>query len=163
LTREVADGFHITSFDQSSALTAELGVELWVKDETGNVAGSHKGRHLLSILLHLLAAELTGRLPARAPLAIASCGNAAVAAAELAARVDWPLDVYVPDWVDEASVQRLTAVGANVQRCERREDDPPGDPAMLRFREATHDGAIPFTVQGQIGRASCRDRECVRV
>jgi len=148
LTREVADGFHITPFDQSAALTAELGVELWVKDETGNVAGSHKGRHLLSILLHLLAAELTGRLPARAPLAIASCGNAAVAAAELAARVDWPLDVYVPDWVDEASVQRLTALGANVQRCERREDDPPGDPAMLRFREATHDGAIPFTVQG---------------
>lgn len=148
LTREVAGDFRITPFAQSEVLSNRLGIELWVKDETGNVAGSHKGRHLVSILLHLRAAELTGRLPARAPLAIASCGNAAVAAAELAARVEWPLDVYVPDWVDEGSVQRLAALGAAVHRCERREDDPPGDPAMLRFREATHDGAIPFTVQG---------------
>ena len=32
--------------------------------------------------------------------------------------------------------------------CARRDDDPPGDPALLRFREAVAAGALPFTVQG---------------
>lgn len=148
LTREIADGFAVTPFEHSPALSDDVGTELWLKDETGNVAGSHKGRHLVSILLHLRAAETVGRMYERLPLAIASCGNAAVAAATLAARVDWPLDVYVPDWVDDVAVRRLADLGATVHRCERREDDPPGDPAMLRFREATYEGAIPFSVQG---------------
>ena len=41
-------------------LALRLGAEpgaVWVKDETGNVGGSHKARHLVGILLHLLAAE----------------------------------------------------------------------------------------------------------
>jgi threonine dehydratase len=32
--------------------------------------------------------------------------------------------------------------------CERRPSDPPGDPAVLRFREAVAAGALPFSVQG---------------
>ena len=84
----------------------------------------------------------------RRPLAIASCGNAALAAATLASQVEWPLDVYVPTWMDDAFGDRLDDLGARVHRCERRSDDPPGDPAMLRFREARDRGAIPFTVQG---------------
>src|SRR6185369_1508437 len=32
--------------------------------------------------------------------------------------------------------------------CERRGTDPPGDPAVLRFREAVAAGAVPFSVQG---------------
>jgi threonine synthase len=88
---EVADGFVVTPFGRSEALSAELDAELWVKDETGNVAGSHKARHLVGILLHLRAAEELGLLAGRPPLAIASCGNAALAAATLASRVDWPI------------------------------------------------------------------------
>ena len=84
LTRHVLPGFSVTPFGRSDALSRELGVELWVKDETGNVAGSHKARHLATILLHLRAAEQLGLLTSRAPLAIASCGNAAIAAATLA-------------------------------------------------------------------------------
>ncbi|HEY5663902.1 MAG TPA: PLP-dependent lyase/thiolase [Ilumatobacter sp.] len=148
ITRQVAGDFRVTPFGRSAALSAELGVELWVKDETGNVAGSHKARHLVGILLHLLAAEALGLLAERPRLAIASCGNAALAAATLAARAEWPLDVFVPDWVDAATEARLVHLGAGVQRCERRAGDPPGDPAMLRFREARRAGAIPFTVQG---------------
>ncbi len=44
--------------------------------------------------------------------------------------------------------QRLDELGATVHRCERMVTDPPGDPAMLRFRDAVEAGAIPFTVQG---------------
>ncbi len=148
LTYEVADGFHVTPFERSSTLSDELGAEVWVKDETGNVAGSHKARHLVGILLHLRAAETLGLLGERPPLAIASCGNAALAAATLAGRVGWPIDVYVPTWMDDAFGDRLDELGARIHRCERHDDDPPGDPAMLRFREASWSGAVPFTVQG---------------
>ncbi len=83
LTHEVADGFAVTPFGRSDHLSDELGLDVWVKDETGNVAGSHKARHLVTILLHLRAAELRGLLGERRPLAIASCGNAGLAASKL--------------------------------------------------------------------------------
>jgi threonine dehydratase len=119
-----------------------------VKDETGGVGGSQKARHLFTILLHLRAAEMLGHLTDRPPLAIASCGNAALAAATLARAADWPIDVYVPTWMSDGFGDELDRLGARVHRCERRASDPAGDPAMFRFREAVAAGAIPFTVQG---------------
>lgn len=155
LTRAVLPDARITPYERSLVMSAEVGtrtgadVDVWVKDETGSVAGSHKFRHLATILLHLLAAERLGRLPTeRPPLAIASCGNAALAAATLAARVDWPIDVYVPEWMDDAFGVRLDELGARITRCPRRADDPPGDPALHRFRAAVAAGAVPFSVQG---------------
>ena len=57
-------GFRVTPFARSDALSDQLGFSraggVWVKDETHNVAGSHKARHLMSVLLHLLAAESLG-------------------------------------------------------------------------------------------------------
>ena len=153
--RDVAGvGFHETPFARSAALSDALGFAdgagVWVKDETGNVAGSQKARHLFSILLQLRANEaLAGSSVAdRTPLAIASCGNAALAAATLAKAAGWPIDVFVPTWMSDAFGDELDALGATIHRCERRDGDPPGDPAMLRFREAVDRGAIPFTVQG---------------
>lgn len=148
LTHAVAEGFAVTPFGPDPVLSTELGRELWVKDETGNVAGSHKARHLVPILLHLRAAEELDMLPVRAPLAIASCGNAAIAAATLAQRVEWPIDVYVPTWMSDDVGHVLDLLGARIHTSERRASDPPGDPAMLRFREAVVAGAVPFTVQG---------------
>lgn len=145
-------GFSVTPFARSAELSDALGFDadggLWVKDETGSVGGSQKARFLFSILLHLRAAEELGVLTHRPPLAIASCGNAALAAATLARAVDWPIDVYVPTWMTSGFGDRLDELGASVHRSERREGDPPGDPAMLRFREAVASGAVPFTVQG---------------
>ena len=148
LAREWATGFEVTPFARSDHLSGVLDLDIWVKDETANVAGSHKARHLIGILLHLAAAEQLGLLEQRPPLAIASCGNAAIAAATLAARAGWPLDVFVPDWMGESVGDMLTRLGARIHRCERRPDDPAGDPAMLRFREAVAAGAVPFSVQG---------------
>jgi threonine dehydratase len=150
--RVAGTGFVPTPFGRSDHLSDALGFAadggIWVKDETGGVAGSQKARHLVTILLHLLAAERIGHLTERPRLAIASCGNAALAAATLAAAVDWPIDVYVPTWMTAGFGTELDRLGATVHRCERRADDPPGDPAMLRFRDAVAEGAIPFTVQG---------------
>ena len=145
-------GFRVTPFARSDSLSDALGFApdggIYVKDETHGVAGSQKARHLFTILLHLRALEELGQLPHRVPLAIASCGNAALAAATLARAADWPIDVYVPTWMDDAFGVELDRLGATTHRCERRPDDPPGDPAMHRFRAAVADGAIPFTGQG---------------
>jgi threonine synthase len=150
LTRTLADGFTVTAFAPSSVLSSAIGANAWVKDETANVGGSHKGRHLVTILLHLVAAEALGLVDRgrRPPLAIASCGNAAVAAATLAARAEWPLDVFVPTWAEASVLEVLEALGATIHPCPRRGGDPPGDPAVLRFREAVAAGAVPFSVQG---------------
>jgi threonine dehydratase len=150
-------GFCVTPFQRADALSEELGFDMdggvWIKDETGQVAGSHKPRHLVTILLHLLACESLGLAPwrelsARPPLAIASCGNAAFAAATLAQAESWPIRVFVPPTADTAVLAALADRGADIVVCPRRDDDPPGDPCIHRFREAVRDGAIPFTVQG---------------
>ena len=119
-------GFTPTPFGPQSALAEAIGLdgsELWVKDETGNVSGSHKGRHLFGVALGL---ALTETQPER--LAIASCGNAAFAASVVAAAVDQPLEVFVPDWADQAITDRIAAHGATVVRTER-DPDRLGDPA----------------------------------
>jgi threonine dehydratase len=155
--REVGDvGFHRTPLRRADSLSAHLGFSddggVWVKDDTGNVSGSHKARHLATILLHLQTVELVRLQPwstdARPPLAIASCGNAAVAAATLAAAARWPVHVFVPPDADTTVLARLRALHAVVHESPRRADDPPGDPCILRFREAVAAGAIPFSVQG---------------
>ena len=149
LTREVAGDFNVTPAAPNAALAEALGADVWVKDETGNVGGSHKGRHLAGILLHLRAAEALGLAPAtRPPLAIASCGNAAIAAATLAGGASWPLQVFVPDWASSTVLDLLERLGATITVCGRRDDDPPGDPSLLRFRQAVAAGAVPFSVQG---------------
>jgi threonine synthase len=150
LAREVGDDFTVTPFAAHALdLNRSVPTTVWVKDETGNVGGSHKSRHLAGILLHLRAAEVVGvATDRRPPLAIASCGNAAIAAATLAARADWPLRVFVPEWASPTVLSVIESCGADVVVCPRRENDPPGDPAMLRFREAVGTGALPFTVQG---------------
>lgn len=149
LTRDLAAGFEVTAFAHEPSLSDATGANVWVKDETGNVGGSHKGRHLVTTLLHLVAAEALRLAPTqRHPLAIASCGNAAIAAATLAQRASWPIDVYVPTWASPAVLELLGSLGARIHPCERRSTDPPGDPAVLRFREAVAGGAVPFSVQG---------------
>ncbi len=157
LARDVAAGFTVTPLVRAGVLSERLGADVWIKDETANVGGSHKGRHLAGALLHLRAAEALGLSDrSRRPLAVASCGNAAVAAAVLAQRSEWPLEVFVPDWADDAVVGLLASLGATVSRCARQPSDPLGDPAVLRCREAVEDGAIPFGVQGP-DNALCLD------
>jgi len=149
-------GFRKTPLRREDALSDALGFSadggVWVKDETGNVAGSHKARHLFTILLHLLTVEEAGRAPwtrdSRPALAIASCGNAAIAASTLAASQRWPITVFVPVSASASVLALLDELGADVVACPRRDGDPPGDPCIHRFREAVAAGAIPFSVQG---------------
>jgi len=146
-------GFVATPFGRNALLSDRLGFSsaggVWIKDETGNVAGSHKGRHLMGLLLHLEVAERVGLAdPARRPgLAIASCGNAALAAAVIARAGGRHLRVFVPVDADAGVVSRLGDLGADVVVCPRGADVH-GDPTYVRLREELVRGALPFTCQG---------------
>jgi threonine synthase len=144
-------GFVVTPLEQQRALAEALGGQatLWVKDETENVSGSHKARHLMGIQVYLDtldAIEPGDGLPERR-LAIASCGNAALAAAFIARAANRQLDVYVPPEVDPNVESQLLALDATLHRCIRQKGEE-GDPCYLRFKEALSAGALPYGCQG---------------
>ena len=115
---------------------------VFAKDETANVGGSHKARHLMGLLLHLGVDAVDGD----ARLAISSCGNAALGAATVARAAGRPIDVFIPTWADPSIVAILDRLDATIHVCERR-DGEAGDPCMLRFQEAVAGGALAFGVQ----------------
>ena len=146
-------GFRITPLDEQPKLAQAAGFtgNLWIKNETRNVAGSHKARHLMGVMLYLRVLQ-AARLPVaegltERRLAIASCGNAALAAAVIARAANWPLTVFIPPDASANVVRRLKDLGADISVCERCSGEA-GDPCFLRFLEAVNGGAIPFGVQG---------------
>ena len=147
-------GFVATPFFRSPALSDALGFSetggVWVKDETDNVSGSHKARHLFGVLVWLEVAERVGLVDpgSRPRLAIASCGNAALAAAVVARAGERELEVFVPPDADPFVLDRLEALGALVTKCPR--DGLSGDPTYRRLLRAIDDGAVPFTCQGNL-------------
>jgi len=159
LDRQVAavdgHGFTATPFGRSDALSERLGFSgrggIWVKNETGNVSGSHKARHLFGVLLYLEVADRLGLTDAsrRPDLAIASCGNAALAAAVVAAAGGRTLHVFVPVDADPVVLARLEELGANLTVCPRVEGES-GDPTVHRLLQAIAAGAIAFTCQGNL-------------
>src|SRR5439155_4251231 len=147
-------GFAETPFGPAGELSARLGVHTWVKDETGNVSGSHKARHLFGILVHLRVAEELGLVAGSAPdLAIASCGNAAVAAAVVARAGDRRLRVFVPTSADPVVLDQLGALDARIEVCPRR-PGAQGDPTYHALQRAIAEGALPFTCQGNLNGTS---------
>jgi threonine synthase len=142
-------GFTSTPLRSLPRLRTAIGgpAELLAKDETGNVSGSHKARHLMGVMLYLQVAEALGIFAPGKPLAISSCGNAALAAAVVAAAARRPLDVFIPTWAEAPVVEQLRSLGARVQPCPRQADAS-GDPCTHAFRRAVAAGAIPFSCQG---------------
>ena len=119
-----------------------LDAPLWIKDETGNVSGSHKARHLMGLALQLSFAGSEEN-----PLAISSCGNAALAAAVVARATKRTLKTFVPENADPKILARLQELGAQVVNCART-PGLSGDPCTRNFRDAVANGAVPFSVQG---------------
>ena len=146
-------GFRITPVVRSATLDRALGFGpdggVWDKDETGNVSGSHKARHLMGVMLALNVAEALGLADPDAPLAIASCGNAALAAAVVARAARRRLRVFVPPTAEPEVVEQLGALHAELEVCERAAGQS-GDPTVGRLLEAIAEGAVPFTVQGNL-------------
>jgi threonine synthase len=145
-------GFAATPLHRSEALDHALGLAepggVWIKDETGNVSGSHKSRHVFGIMLYLKVLETLGIGGGSGePLAIASCGNAALAAAVVARAGGRRLTVFVPPSAHPAVMQRLRSLDAVPVVCDRRTGET-GDPCHRRFLEAVSAGALAFCCQG---------------
>jgi len=140
-------GFRRTSFEPHKVLSSAHGVQLWIKDETGQVGGSHKARHLMGLALYLEVVERLSWFKQAPQLAIASCGNAAQAAAVVAAAVERPLRVFIPPEAEPHIVQNLERLEAQINFSPRRQGES-GDPCFLRFQEALLEGALPFCCQG---------------
>ncbi|HEY7280835.1 MAG TPA: pyridoxal-phosphate dependent enzyme, partial [Actinomycetota bacterium] len=146
-------GFRVTPFAREDDLSDRLGFTstggVWVKNETGNVSGSHKARHLMGLAVHLAVAERIGLVDPdeERPLAIASCGNAALAAAVVARAADRRLQVFIPTDADPVVVARLKELDADLVVAPR-EPGVPGDPTYHALKRALADGALPFTCQG---------------
>ncbi len=148
IVRELADA--IAAFDrpmQATELRYCDTLGCWIKNETANVSGSHKARHLIGTTIDMEVASRLGG-GSDAPLAIASCGNAALAAAVVAKAAGRALQVFVPDNADPAVVARLESLGASRIVCKRVPGGPAGDPCYFQFREAVEGGALPFSCQG---------------
>ena len=145
-------GFRVTPFAPSPALAERCGAgAIWVKDETANVSGSHKARHLMGVMIYLKVIEAAGLAAAEGlrsrRLAIASCGNAALAAAVVARAAEWPLDVFIPPDAGKAVTRRLEELGAECHVTHRAPGQT-GDPCFHAFRAAVEDGSLGFGVQG---------------
>ena len=139
-------GFSITPVLDGSELAKALGlkVDLKIKVEIDSVGGSHKARHLFGVALHLAVTENTKETQ---PLAIASCGNAAIAAAIVAKAINRPIEVFVPTWAEKSALATLQNLGAQTQVCESNPSTL-GDPCYERFMAQVQRGSQPFGVQG---------------
>lgn len=141
-------GFRTTPLAHQPSLDPSSGATTLVKDETGNVSGSHKARHLFGIALHLEIVRRAGLEPSPPPgLSIASCGNAALAAAVVAKAAARPLEVHVPPEASPAVLDRLARLGASIRVHARRPGEL-GAPCVVAFRDDVREGAIPFGCQG---------------
>lgn len=139
-------GFEATPTTRLPKADGSLG--MWLKHDWRSVSGSHKARHLMGIALHLKVGEALGARKPGQRLAIASCGNAALAAAVVAGAMECAIDVFIPADAKPRVVEQLKALGATLTICERSAESPPGDPCYHAFRKAVANGALPFCVQG---------------
>jgi threonine synthase len=139
-------GFEPTPFEQQPRLREAVGlsdgIQLWVKNETGNVSGSHKARHLFGVAIRESVVP-----SGDGAWAIASCGNAALGASVVAAAAGHDLEVFVPTWANDAVVGHMEGLGARVVRTDR-EPGVLGDPTHHAMVAAVAGGATAFSCQG---------------
>jgi len=142
--------FRVTPLVEAQDLATSMNRSgrIWVKDETGNIAGSHKGRHLMGTLLYLEALRIYKKLKQKKILSIYSCGNAALGAAAVARAGEYELHAFVPDDVEPVVADMLAERNAIVEKIPRSATGA-GDPCYLAFQQSiTEKGWIPFACAG---------------
>ena len=145
-------GFAQTPFDLEAALSEAIwpdaALRVWVKDETGNVSGSHKARHLMGIMLYLQVAERVGTIDGPAAACHRQLRKRRTRSGRHGARRRHGrcrCSFHRPRTA--AVIARLEHLGARLTLC-RREARQAGDPCYVAFRRAVAAGAVPFCCQG---------------
>ena len=109
VTRVDGRGIVATALIDLPAASEAVSARVVAKVEATNVSGSHKSRHLFGVMLDLLVQERIGARTERAPLAIASCGNAALAD-------DLAQQVFLQVWLKIATLKKAGAFGGWLKR-----------------------------------------------
>ena len=129
-------------------LVTDDDIDIHIKNETGNVSGSHKSRHLMGNIIYFDVLYRGKIFKDKPKLAIYSCGNAAMAAAIVAKAANYELNTYIPPNVNKNVFDYLNSFDANVITCPRQPNQD-GDPCYIKFQEAiTNNTAIPFSCSG---------------
>ncbi len=139
-------GFQITPLTSYNSFS-HFKNNLFIKDETGNVGGSHKARHLMGNILYIETLLKAGILKEKPSLSIYSCGNAAIAASVIAKAAGYKLDVFIPPNINRKVVDILEKNNAIITVCPRQENES-GDPCYNRFQESLQSGAVSFSCSG---------------
>lgn len=138
--------FNMTPFIVKDVIKGISGKTL-IKNETINVSGSHKARHLMGNIIYLEVLRKAGIINDKPKLAIYSCGNAALGAAAVAKAAGYTLNVFIPPNINPNVINKLNNYGANIVECSRISGET-GDPCYNRFQEALNSGAVPFSCSG---------------
>lgn len=150
LTELEGSPFLVTPCRQVHRLAQSLNRQgsVWIKDDTRNITGSHKGRHLMGTLLYLEALRESKGEKKKRVLAIYSCGNAALGAAAVARAGGYELHAFVPEDVN-ATVEAMLVDRSVVVEKIPRTGISGGDPCYREFRRAVDEkGWIPFSCSG---------------
>lgn len=156
LVRVDGKGLTRAKIVKSASLQDAMQSSITLFDETHQVSGSRKVRHLFGVAVYMACLEELRGQPFEEKvrgqrvgekLAVASCGNAALAAAVVAAAAGRPLEVFIPPDAKASVVARLKELGAEITVCPRSPGEV-GDPCYASFRRAVSAGAIPFCCQG---------------
>lgn len=142
--------FEATALFAAGPLARSIGHDgpLLAKDETANVAGSNKSRHLMGSLLYMEAHRRLSGSEAKTPLAIHSSGDEALGAAVVARAGEYPLHCFVPADVDPEMDNLLRSHGAFIEKVAKQTGDM-GDPCYRAFLEAVAErDFMPFACSG---------------
>ncbi|MGD9638080.1 MAG: pyridoxal-phosphate dependent enzyme [Alphaproteobacteria bacterium] len=148
--KNTSKGFVRTPLFKADELAKSIKADcnIFAKNETLQLMGSHKSRHLAGSIIYLETLRML-KGGHKKPLAIFSCGNAALGASAAAKAFDYPLYTFVPEHVDSKIENLLTNLDAKVVKVSREGQVGEGDPCNIRFREALNKlNFVPFSCYG---------------
>ena len=124
-------------------------IKIFIKNETNNISGSHKSRHLMGNIIYFDILYKKNIYLIKPKLGIYSCGNAAIAAAIIAKSAQYQLNVYIPTNVSQNTIKYLKSFDANIVLCPRSKNIQFGDPCYHTFKQAIkQQEIIPFSCSG---------------
>lgn len=131
-------GFAPTPLVNTAKLSKQLGHRsgLYAKNETATILGSHKARHAISSLLFLESLRKLTNAAEKPPLAIFSCGNAALGAAAIAKSAGYCLYTFVPATLSQEIESLLSNMDARVVKVRREGSVGQGDPCNILYQQA---------------------------
>jgi len=126
-------------------LGEELGLKVFIKDETRNPTGSFRDR--------LITVAVSYGLPyARKGFIVASNGNAAASLAAYASRAGKPAYTVVPKLIEEGKLNQIVALGAKLVRYGESVDEGIGYAEKLAGREGLYNVTPESNIIGLEGQ-----------